>query len=391
MQWNPPASWTVVILAAGQGKRMGSPLPKVLHEAAGAPLLGHVLGVVRHLHPKQVFVVVGHGRGEVLRAFPEEDVRWVDQSEQRGTGDAVSRVAPHLEGWQGELLVLYGDVPLLRPTTLADLMETHLVQGSYATILTADYPDPAGYGRILRDDDGHFVGIREDADLEQGEEEIREINSGIGVFRAPQLFDALGELRTDNAQGEYYLTDVVTWFRERGRRVGTLRLEDPVEISGVNTPQELAGVGKVLLSRRGGDPGACRLCLWKDPDASILRETETTTLRLHPDPYNSGHLVAAPKRHLIWYSSLTDRESLDLAQMASLAERALRRAYGFQGLNLGYTSGSRGSLGHLGLEIIPRWGGDSNFMQIVGGTNLIPEGPEQMRRRILEALQEEEG
>jgi bifunctional UDP-N-acetylglucosamine pyrophosphorylase/glucosamine-1-phosphate N-acetyltransferase len=390
MNWNPPSSWAVAILAAGKGKRMDSPLPKVLHEASGSPLLAHVLSVVRSLRPPKIFVIVGFGRDKVLESLPEDDVVWVDQTEQLGTGDAVSRIAPHLGRWSGELLVLYGDVPLLRHTTLADLMETHLVQGNSATILTADYPDPTGYGRILRDEEGHMTEIREHVDLRPGEEDVREINSGIGVFQAPEIFQALSELRTDNAQGEYYLTDVVSWFKERGRSVGTLRLEDPVEISGVNTPQELAGVGRVLTSRKRSDPGACRLCVGAPGDDLVLRETNLVTLRLHPEPYNSGYLVVAPKRHLIWYSSLTEEERLDLMQAAGLGERALRRAYAFHGVNMGYTSGRRGCLGHLGLEIIPRWGGDSNFMQIVGQTNLIPEAPAQTRQRILEALQMEE-
>ncbi|MBU1951280.1 MAG: NTP transferase domain-containing protein, partial [Candidatus Eisenbacteria bacterium] len=244
MEWAAPSSWTVVVLAAGKGKRMGSSLPKVLHPVLGVPLLAHVLATARHLDPQKLFVVVGHGADQVKASFHSEELSWVDQTEQLGTGDAVARVAPYLETWNGPLMVLYGDVPLLRPWTLAALMETHIVQKNGATILTAEMPDPSGYGRILRDADGGFLAIREDADLKPVERAIAEINSGIGVFECPKLFRALRALRTENAQGEYYLTDVIEWFRGEGDRVGTLRLADPVEISGINTPQELEAAGK---------------------------------------------------------------------------------------------------------------------------------------------------
>jgi bifunctional UDP-N-acetylglucosamine pyrophosphorylase/glucosamine-1-phosphate N-acetyltransferase len=321
-----------------------------------------------------------------MEAFPREDVTWVHQTEQLGTGDAVARIGPELRGWSGRLLVLYGDVPLLRPTTLADLMETHAVQGNAATILTAEFADPSGYGRIIRDGEGHFTEIREHADLRPGEEGIREINSGIGVFEVPRLFQALSQIRPDNAQGELYLTDVIALCRDVGERVGTLKLSDPEEIAGVNTPVELEGVGRILEARGAGDREGCRFCSGGSEELTLC-ETAHSELRLHPDPYNAGHILAVPKRHVIWFSTLSTEERRDLGALAARGERAVRHVYDPPGANAGFLSGASGGLGHFRLEIVPRWGGDSNFMQLIGHTNLVPEDLARTRERLLRALE----
>jgi len=380
-RWAAPGRWAAAVLAAGKGKRMGSDLPKVLHRAGGAPLLGHVLETARRLAPPRLFVIVGHGRDDVVASIEGGDIVWVDQTEQRGTGDAVSRLEPTLGGWEGDLLILYGDVPLLRPWTLADLVETHGVHGHAATILTSDLDDPTGYGRILRDRDGRFTGIREQSDLEPGEDAIREINSGIGVFRSPLLFRALEEISPDNAQGEYYLTDVIARLRDAGQTVGTVPLADPGEIEGVNSPADLGKIGRILRRRAAGDAGACRSCA-AAPDL-VLKKGRLAELRLHPDPWNAGQLVVTPKRHVAWFSSLREEERMEMGDLASLGEAALGKAVSFEGLNVGYASGPPG---HLELHLVPRWHGDSNFMQLVGETNLIPEGLDTTRSRLLDVL-----
>jgi CTP:molybdopterin cytidylyltransferase MocA/diadenosine tetraphosphate (Ap4A) HIT family hydrolase len=381
MKWAAPESWAVVVLAAGKGKRMRSRLPKVLHPLDGRPLLAHVLETARQLDPPRIYVVVGHGREEVQAAFAGQDLEWVLQPRRRGTGDAVRRLGPHLRGWSGELLVLYGDVPLLRPWTLAHLVETHRIQGNAATILTTRLEDPTGYGRILRDAEGRFLAIREHRDLEPGQEAIREINSGIGVFRCPELFEALAELKAENAQGEYYLTDTIAWFRERGLRVGTCLLEDPQELLGVNTVEELQRLEAIHRAR---GPRPCPYCDGGSDPLRVLVRGEAA-LWLVPEPFNSGHLRVVPRRHVTWSASLDDRERQDVQALVRDAERALRRAYRPQGLNLGYTSGGPE---HWGMDLVPRWSGDTNFMPVLAGTNLVPETLEQTRRRLLEALGE---
>jgi bifunctional UDP-N-acetylglucosamine pyrophosphorylase/glucosamine-1-phosphate N-acetyltransferase len=240
----------VVILAAGKGTRMKSALPKVLHPLAGLPIIEHVLRTARHLHAASTVLVVGHGADEVRGALSHDSqLQFVIQSPQLGTGHALLQAESLLAGRSGTVLLLYGDVPLLQAGTLERLLERHRNTRAAATILTAELDDPYGYGRIVRDPGGHVTRIVEERDASGEERAIREINSGIYALSLRGLFDALRGLATDNAQGEYYLTDLVATYRRQGLSVETLRVDDASELRGVNSRVDLAELGRVVLDR----------------------------------------------------------------------------------------------------------------------------------------------
>ncbi|EGJ76719.1 putative UDP-N-acetylglucosamine diphosphorylase/glucosamine-1-phosphate N-acetyltransferase [Streptomyces sp. Tu6071] len=247
---NRPAA--VVVLAAGEGTRMKSATPKVLHRLAGRTLVGHVLQAASELEPKEVVVVVGHGREQVTAHLAESDaaVRTAVQEEQRGTGHAVRTALAELGGTvEGTVVVLCGDTPLLTGATLDALCRTHSADGNAVTVLTAEMPDASGYGRIVRDGSGAVTAIVEHKDASPEELAIREINSGVFAFDGRLLAEALGQVRTDNAQGEEYLTDVLGILRGAGHRVGAALAGDHREIAGINNRVQLAQAGRVLNER----------------------------------------------------------------------------------------------------------------------------------------------
>lgn len=235
-----------VVLAAGLGKRMRSPLPKVLVRVAGRPLLDHVLRALDPLPLSKTVVVVGHGAEDVRREFASRGVEFALQREQRGTADALAAAAPALAGFAGTLVVVYGDTPRLRASALASLLETHRASGAAASLLTTEVADPTGYGRILRDAAGDVSDIREEKDATPSEKTIREINPGIYCFEAPLVFDALKKIDARNAQGEYYLTDVVRVLRSLGHRVGARRWARAADLAGVNDAEDLLAASRGL-------------------------------------------------------------------------------------------------------------------------------------------------
>jgi bifunctional UDP-N-acetylglucosamine pyrophosphorylase/glucosamine-1-phosphate N-acetyltransferase len=230
----------VVVLAAGEGTRMRSATPKVLHEVCGRSLLGHVLAAVEPLKPDRVLVVVGHGRDEVVEALPPYATAVV-QAEQRGTGHAVRLALDALLDVDGDVLVLYGDMPLLRTETLAALLAAH---DGDVTLLSAWVPEPAGYGRVVRDAGGRAAAIVEEKDATDEQRAIDEVNAGVYAFHATALAEALGKLSTDNAQGEEYLTDVVGILGGAGVVVASAD-----EVAGVNDRAQLAHVGATIRDR----------------------------------------------------------------------------------------------------------------------------------------------
>ncbi|KWN71400.1 bifunctional UDP-N-acetylglucosamine diphosphorylase/glucosamine-1-phosphate N-acetyltransferase GlmU [Burkholderia ubonensis] len=232
----------IVILAAGTGKRMRSALPKVLHPLAGRPLLSHVIATARALQPSRLVVVVGHGAEQVQAAVAAPDVQFAVQAEQLGTGHAVRKALPLLDPAQ-PTLVLYGDVPLTRVSTLERLVAAAR-DGRYG-ILTVTLDDPTGYGRIVRDPAGFVTRIVEQKDASPEEQKIAEINTGIVVTPTAQLAMWLGALSNDNAQGEYYLTDVVELAIDAGFEVVTAQPDAEWETLGVNSKAQLAELERV--------------------------------------------------------------------------------------------------------------------------------------------------
>lgn len=248
---NRPAA--VVVLAAGEGTRMKSATPKVLHEICGRSLVGHVLAAARELKPEHLVVVVGHAREQVSAHLTgvDPEARTAVQAEQNGTGHAVRMALEELGGSvEGTVVVVCGDTPLLTGETLQRLAGTHQQDGNAVTVLTAEVPDATGYGRIVRDSGtGAVTAIVEHKDASESERAIREINSGVFAFDGPLLADALGKVRTDNSQGEEYLTDVLGILREAGHRVGASVAGDHREIAGINNRVQLAQARRILNDR----------------------------------------------------------------------------------------------------------------------------------------------
>lgn len=237
-----------VVLAAGEGKRMRSALPKVLHPVGGRPMVLRVLDSLRPVVDGPVVVVVGHG-GEVVQAALPEGVRVAWQREPRGTGDAVRCALAELTDHSGPVLVAYGDMPLVREETLRALVDAHVRGGFDATLLTAVLPDPRGLGRVVRDPEGNFQGVVEEADCTPEQRQIREVNAGPCCFEGAALREALAHLSPQNAQAEYYLTDAFGWLRAQGRRVGTVQATEVAEVRGVNSRKELAHAEAELRRR----------------------------------------------------------------------------------------------------------------------------------------------
>ena len=253
----------VMILAAGLGTRMKSRRAKVLHELAGIPLVAHVLRAAFELAPETVFTVVGHQAEEVEQAVRDQSARLIEtspatsaqlqfvrQTEQRGTGHAVMAARDRLSGRQGPLVIVAGDAPLIEGATLKHLVETHRADKNDATMLTVVMEDPTGYGRIIRNKDGSLLRCVEQKDGTPEELAVREVGVSIYCFDVPPLLTALDRLTTDNAQGEYYLTDVPRIIQEQGKTVGLLCHSSADEVLGVNTRIELAGLEREVRERK---------------------------------------------------------------------------------------------------------------------------------------------
>jgi UDP-N-acetylglucosamine diphosphorylase/glucosamine-1-phosphate N-acetyltransferase len=242
-------SLAAVILAAGKGKRMKSDLPKVLHEVGGKPMIAHVMRQAQDSSAEPVIAVVGHGREQVIPVVEKNGGKVAVQEEQLGTGHAVQCAQKHLEGFSGDVIVLSGDVPLLTRETIRKVLEYHRQDNAVATVITAEAPDPTGYGRVIRDEQGAVLAIREHKDCTPEELEIREINSGIYVFDSVLLFAALRNIDNDNAQGEYYLPDVFKQYFKENRKVSAY-MGDFDEIHGINNRDDLAEAEEIYQSRQ---------------------------------------------------------------------------------------------------------------------------------------------
>src|SRR5687768_14653929 len=269
----------VAILAAGQGTRMKSALPKVLHRISGRSLIEHVLRTAEAVEPATVTVVVGHKAAVVrerLSGYPR--VQFVLQEPQLGTAHALQQTEAILVGESGTLVLLSGDVPLLTPETLRRLVDTHRGANAAATVVTATVDRPYGYGRIVRAD-GRIARIVEERDASPVERQIREINSGIYAFDLAPLFDALRGIASQNAQGEFYLTDLISIYRRRSLPVETLLIENSQEIRGINSRTELAEVSRLLRQTKNEELMAAGVTLvdpastYIEPDVQIGPDT----------------------------------------------------------------------------------------------------------------------
>jgi len=229
----------VVILAAGKGTRMKSEQAKVLHCVSGRPMLAYSIGLARKVLAEKIIVVVGHQAGVVKADFRDEDLIFVEQREQLGTGHAVLQVRPRLEGFAGNVLILCGDVPLLSLETVRHLIDCHARERSVVTVLTATLDDPFGYGRIVKAPGGEVLKIVEERDASAEEKRIKEFNSGIYCVDSSFLLQAVGEIKNDNAQKEYYLTDIVEIAHRKELSVRAVLVENAEEILGINTPEDL--------------------------------------------------------------------------------------------------------------------------------------------------------
>lgn len=270
---------TVVILAAGQGKRMRSDLPKVLHPLAGRPLLAHVTATARALKPRQVRVVHGHGGEQVQAAFAGAKLAWYHQAEQRGTGHAVKQALPGIPG-SDIVLVLYGDVPLVQAATLRKLL-ARARRGELA-VLTADLADPTGYGRVIRDARGRVTAIVEHKDADQAQRALREINTGLLACRASLLAGWIRRLRANNAQQEYYLTDIVGLAARDGVPIAGLKAGSEGEVLGINDKTQLAAAERVIRQRAARALLEAGVTL-VDPDRIDVRGTLTCGRDVHID------------------------------------------------------------------------------------------------------------
>ena len=239
-----------VILAAGKGTRLrteGIDLPKVMRLALNKPLIHYVLSALPEKDPKNNILVVGYKKEYVTQAFPE--YVFAEQTQQLGTGHAVMSAREALEGFSGDVLVCCGDMPLVKAETYAELYRTHLCENNDCTLLSGTSNEPLPYGRVIRDGTGGFVKIVEDKDCSPEEKLVRELNAGIYIFNCEKLLSALTSLKTDNAQGEYYLTDVPDIMLRRGDKVGVCIRDMGEELIGVNTPAQLKEVEELLKKR----------------------------------------------------------------------------------------------------------------------------------------------
>ena len=237
-----------IVLAAGQGKRMKSKLYKVLHPVCEKPMVGHVVDTLKELNAARIVAVVGHG-AEAVQAYLGDKAEYTLQAQQCGTGHAVMQVESLLANEDGMSLVICGDTPLITKETLEKLFDVHVEKGAAATLLSAILPQPAGYGRIVRDVNGSVLGIVEHKDCNAEQLAIQEINAGTYCFDNRKLFEALKQVTNNNAQGEYYLTDVIAILQQSGETIAAHILEDPNEATGVNDRAALAEVEHVMRAR----------------------------------------------------------------------------------------------------------------------------------------------
>jgi len=302
------ASIHIVVLAAGHGTRMKSSLPKVLHRVPGGPMLDSVIRTAEALSPETLTIVVGHGADAVRSHLNDRHVQFALQQPQLGTAHALLQAAPLLTGKSGTLVLLSGDVPLLTTATLNSLVSIHCGERAAATVVTATVERPFGYGRIVRVD-GEVARIVEERDASPAERQIREINSGIYAFDMGPLFEALRGIASQNAQGEYYLTDLIAIYRRRKLLVKSVLIDDPQEVRGVNSRTELAEVSRLVRQKKNEELMASGVTLvdpaatYIDPDVEIGADTV-----IHPGVIIEGRTRVGTACEIHAHVKITDTE-----------------------------------------------------------------------------------
>ena len=230
----------VIILAAGKGTRMSSDLPKVLHKLNGKALLDFVLDESELLNPIETMLVVGFEKEQVISHTENRiNLKYATQIEQLGTGHAVLQTEELLKNNKGHIIILYGDVPNIKASTLRPIIDEHIINNRDLTLITAEIDDPSGYGRIIRDKNGNLLKIVEEKDCDDDERKIKEWNPGIYIFKIPEVFEVLNSIRTNNASKEYYLTDAIGLAQQSNMQINAIKIANSNEVIGINTADQL--------------------------------------------------------------------------------------------------------------------------------------------------------
>ena len=294
-----------LILAAGKGTRMKSDMPKVIHKVNGIPMITKIIDTLSGLNPEESILILGHKKEEVLKVVGE-NCDYVLQTEQLGTGHAVIQAKEKLEGYDGDVMILCGDTPLLRESTLKSLYEYHKESGAVTTILTSIYENPFGYGRIVKED-GLVKAIVEEKEASEEIKKIKEVNAGVYCFNSKELFKALDKIDNNNEKGEYYLTDVIGIQVSENKKVQSFILEDKMEILGVNSKVELAQAGKVLRDRKNRELMEEGVILI-DPETTYVEESVKVRRDtvLYPGVVLQGKTVIGENCEIIGNSRIID-------------------------------------------------------------------------------------